>query len=154
MSNIIIVKPIHILLVEDNPGDVRLTQEAFKENMIYNNMSVVEDGVEAMQFLRQQGKYADAPRPDLIMLDLNLPRKDGREVLSEIKTDPDLKRIPVVVLTTSEAEEDIVKTYNNHANCYITKPVDLEEFIKIVKSIETFWLNVVKLPSDSTKQIV
>ena len=139
-------QPIEILLVEDNPGDVRLTQEAFKEGKVSNNLSVARDGVEALAFLRREGEYAGAPRPDVILLDLNLPRKDGREVLAEIKEDTDLRRIPVVVLTTSQAEQDILKTYNLHANCYITKPVDLERFITVVKSIETFWLSVVKLP--------
>jgi CheY-like chemotaxis protein len=137
---------IEILLVEDNPGDVRLTQEAFKEGKVRNNLRVVNDGIEALAFLHQEGQYANALRPDVILLDLNLPKKDGREVLAEIKQDPDLRRIPVVVLTTSEAEQDILKTYNLHANCYITKPVDLERFIKVVKSIESFWLSVVKLP--------
>lgn len=139
---------IEILLVEDNPADVRLTKEALKEAKVRNNLSVVEDGVEAMEFLSQQGKYADAPRPDLILLDLNLPKKDGREVLEEIKQDSSLKRIPVVVLTTSQAEEDILRTYNLHANCYVTKPVDLDQFITIVKSIEDFWLTIVKLPNE------
>jgi chemotaxis family two-component system response regulator Rcp1 len=139
-------QPIEILLVEDNPGDVRLTQEAFKEGKVSNKLSVARDGVEALAFLRREGEYAGAPRPDVILLDLNLPRKDGREVLAEIKEDADLRRIPVVVLTTSQAEQDILKTYNLHANCYITKPVDLERFITVVKSIETFWLSVVKLP--------
>jgi chemotaxis family two-component system response regulator Rcp1 len=139
-------EPVEILLIEDNPGDVRLTQEAFKEGKVSNSLRVVKDGVEAMAFLRHQDKYADAPRPDVILLDLNLPRKDGREVLAEIKQDPDLKRIPVVILTTSQAEQDILKTYNLHANCYIAKPVDLEQFIIVVKSIEAFWLSVVKLP--------
>lgn len=138
--------PIEILLVEDNPADVRLTVEAFKEVKLSNNLNVVEDGVEAMAFLRREGKYGDVPRPDIILLDLNLPRKSGREVLEEIKTDQNLKRIPVVILTMSNAEEDILKTYNLHANCYITKPVDLNQFIKIVKSIENFWLSIVKLP--------
>ena len=147
MNNSIFSRPAEILLVEDNPGDVRLTQEAFKENKVHNSLSVVEDGVEAMEFLRKAGKYADVPRPDLIMLDLNLPKKDGREVLAEIKEDPGLKRIPVVVLTTSKAEEDVIRMYNNHANCYITKPVDLEQFITVVKTIEDFWLTLVKLPS-------
>jgi chemotaxis family two-component system response regulator Rcp1 len=137
---------VEILLIEDNPGDVRLTREAFQEGKITNNLSVVKDGVEAIAFLHQEDKYADAPRPDVILLDLNLPRKDGREVLAEIKQDPDLKRIPVVILTTSQAEQDILKTYNLHANCYITKPVDLEQFIGVVRSIEAFWLSVVKLP--------
>jgi len=147
MNNSIFSRPAEILLVEDNPGDVRLTQEAFKENKVRNSLSVVEDGIEALGFLRKEGKYADVPRPDLIMLDLNLPKKDGREVLSEIKEDPSLKRIPVVVLTTSKAEEDVIRMYNYHANCYITKPVDLEQFITVVKTIEDFWLTLVKLPS-------
>lgn len=139
---------IRILLVEDNPGDVRLTREALKEAKVNNQLFVVEDGVEAMAFLRSEGEYADAPRPDLILLDLNLPKKDGREVLEEIKQDLELKRIPVVVLTTSRAEEDILKSYNLHANCYVTKPVDLDQFINIVKSIEDFWLTIVRLPSE------
>jgi len=142
-------KPIEILLVEDNPGDVRLTQEAFKEGKVSNNLNVARDGVEALAYLRQEGEYANAPHPDVILLDLNLPRKDGREVLAEIKEDPDLRRIPVVVLTTSLAEQDILRSYNLHANCYITKPVDLERFITVVKSIEAFWLTVVKLPQKS-----
>lgn len=136
-----------ILLVEDNPGDVRLTREALKEGKILNNVSVVEDGVEALAFLRREGKYCNAVRPDLILLDLNLPKKDGREVLAEIKVDPGLKNIPVVILTTSAAEQDILKTYDLHANCYITKPVDLEQFIKIVQLIEDFWFTIAKLPS-------
>ena len=135
-----------ILLVEDNPGDVRLTMEALKEGKILNEVRVVEDGVEALDFLHRVGKYADAPRPDLILLDLNLPRKDGREVLAEIKEDEALKKIPVVVLTTSAAERDILRAYNLHANCYITKPVDLDQFIAVVKGIEDFWLTIVKLP--------
>jgi two-component system, chemotaxis family, response regulator Rcp1 len=139
---------IKILLVEDNPGDVRLTLEAFKEGKVRNQISVVNDGVEALAFLRREGQYAAAPRPDVILLDLNLPKKDGYEVLAEIKHDPILRRIPVVILTTSEAERDILQTYYMHANCYITKPVDLEQFITIIKSIESFWLNVVKLPSE------
>jgi CheY-like chemotaxis protein len=139
---------INILLVEDNPGDVRLTLEAFKEGKVSNDISVVNDGVEALAYLRKEDQYADAQRPDVILLDLNLPKKDGYEVLAEIKQDPDLKRIPVVILTTSEAERDILQTYYMHANCYITKPVDLGQFITVVKSIETFWLNVVKLPTD------
>jgi CheY-like chemotaxis protein len=141
-------RPVEILLVEDNPGDVRLAVEALKEGKVHVNMSVAEDGVEAMDFLRRQGKYRDAPRPDLILLDLNMPRKDGRAVLAELKADEELKRIPVVVLTTSKAEEDIVKTYNLNANCYITKPVDLDQFIHVVKSIHDFWLTVVKLPPE------
>jgi chemotaxis family two-component system response regulator Rcp1 len=139
-------RPIEILLVEDNPGDVRLTKEALKEGKVRNNMFVATDGEEALTFLRQQGKYAEACRPDLILLDLNLPKKSGREVLEEIKADPELKRIPVVVLTISKAEQDILKSYDLHANCYITKPVDLEQFIEVVKSIEDFWLTVVMLP--------
>lgn len=141
-------KPIEILLVEDNPGDVRLTIDAFKEGKVSNNFSVVEDGIEAMAYLRKEGKYTNAKRPDIILLDLNLPRKDGREVLVEVKNDEKLKRIPIVVLTTSKADEDIIKSYNYHANCYISKPVDLNEFLRVVKIIEDFWLSVVKLPRD------
>jgi len=148
MCNQIVGRPIEVLLVEDNPGDVRLTVEAFKENKLYNDLHVVGDGIEALAFLRQEGKYANAPRPSFILLDLNLPKKDGRQVLAEIKEDPDLKRIPVVILTTSAAEEDILRTYDLHANCYVTKPVDLDQFIKIVRSIEDFWLTIVKLPSE------
>jgi chemotaxis family two-component system response regulator Rcp1 len=140
--------PIKILLVEDNPGDVRLTREALRDGKIYNNLYVARDGVEAMAFLRKTGQYAHAPRPDLILLDLNLPRKDGHEVLAEVKTDETLRRIPVVILTTSQAEEDVIKTYDLHVNCYITKPVDLDQFVKIVKSIEDFWLTIVKLPAE------
>jgi two-component system, chemotaxis family, response regulator Rcp1 len=140
-------RPIEILLVEDNPGDARLTQEALREGKIRNNLHHAKDGVEALAFLRREGNYANAPTPDLILLDLNLPRKDGRQVLSEMKEDPRLRVIPVVVLTTSEAEKDIVKSYELHANCYITKPVDLEKFIEIVRAIESFWLAVVTLPS-------
>jgi len=138
--------PIEILLVEDNPGDVRLTKEALKEGKVYSNLHTVKDGVEAMEFLRRGGKHQGAPRPDIILLDLNLPKKDGREVLQDIKNDAELKRIPVVVLTTSKAEEDVLRTYNLHANCYVTKPVDLEKFIVVVKSIDAFWLTVVTLP--------
>jgi two-component system, chemotaxis family, response regulator Rcp1 len=140
---------IEILLVEDNPGDVRLTREALRDGKIVNNLHVAEDGVDALAFLRREGKYHNAIRPELILLDLNLPKKDGREVLAEIKADKDLKRIPVVVLTSSEAEQDIVRSYNLHANCYITKPVDLDQFITVVKSIEHFWLKVVKLPPEN-----
>jgi len=140
-------KPIEILLVEDNPGDVRLTMEALKEGKLRNNMNVVGDGEVALSYLRREAGYEDAVRPDLVLLDLNLPRKDGREVLADMKADPNLRRIPVVVLTTSEAEEDILKTYNLHANCYITKPVDLDQFINVVRSIESFWFSVVTLPS-------
>lgn len=140
-------KPIDILLVEDNPGDVRLTREALKENKVHNQLYVVQDGVEALAFLRREGQYDGYPLPDLILLDLNLPKMDGREVLAEIKGDPELKRIPVVILTTSAAERDIYETYNLHANCYITKPVDLDQFIDMVKSVEGFWLSIVKLPN-------
>jgi CheY-like chemotaxis protein len=139
---------VEILLVEDNPGDVRLTQEALKEGRVHNILHVAEDGVEALAFLRRQDKYGSAPRPDLILLDLNLPKKDGREVLEEIKHDPDLRRIPVVILTTSKAERDIIKSYDLHANCYINKPVDLEQFIEVVKSVDCFWLSIVKLPPE------
>ena len=139
-------KPIEILLVEDNPGDVRLAVEALRDGKVANRLHIVEDGVEAMSFLRREGRYADVPRPDLILLDLNLPRKDGREVLAEIKQDADLKRIPVVILTSSAAEQDVVQAYNLYANCYITKPMDLDQFLKVVRSIEDFWLIVVTLP--------
>ena len=141
-----IVRPIEILLVEDNPADVRLTMETIKDYKVKNHLEVVENGVDAMDFLRKKGKFANKMRPDLILLDLNLPGKDGREVLAEIKADPDLCSIPVVVLTSSEAEQDIIKAYNLHVNCYITKPVGLTEFVKVVKSIEDFWLTIVKLP--------
>ena len=137
---------IHVLLVEDNPGDVRLTTEALREGKIPHHLHVVSDGVEAMAFLRREGPYADAPRPDLILLDLNLPKKDGREVLAEIKADENLKRIPVVVLTTSQAEEDILRTYELHANCYVTKPVDLQQFIAVIQAIEEYWLATARLP--------
>jgi CheY-like chemotaxis protein len=142
------INPIEILLVEDNPADVRLTQEALKEGKVRNNLHVARDGIEAMEFLRRVGKHAYATRPDLILLDLNLPRKDGREVLADIKNDIELKSIPVVVLTTSSAETDIFKSYKLHANCYITKPVDLDQFVQVVKSIDDFWLTVVRLPSE------
>lgn len=138
---------INILMVEDNPGDARLTKEALKESKLANNLYHAQDGVEAMAFLRREGDYARMPRPDIVLLDLNLPRKDGREVLAEMKEDPDLKHIPVVVLTTSEAESDVLRSYELHCNCYITKPVDLDKFIQIVHGIEDFWLTVVKLPS-------
>jgi CheY-like chemotaxis protein len=138
--------PIEILLVEDNPGDIRLTQEALKEGKVRNNLNVAQDGVEALAFLNREGRYANASRPDVILLDLNLPKKDGREVLAAIKDDPDLRRIPVVILTTSQAEKDILQTYNLHANCYITKPVELDEFLEVVKAIDEFWLTIVKLP--------
>jgi two-component system, chemotaxis family, response regulator Rcp1 len=138
--------PIDILLVEDNPGDERLTREALKEGKVYSNLHWVKDGVEALEFLRRQGKFAGSPRPDIILLDLNLPKKDGREVLSEIKGDDELRAIPVVILTTSKAEEDVLRSYDLHANCYVTKPVDLEKFIVVVKSIDVFWLTVATLP--------
>lgn len=140
-------RPADFLLVEDNPGDVRLTQEALKSHKVQNNLHVVTDGEEAMAFLRRQGRYKDSPRPDIILLDLNLPKKDGREVLAEIKSDPNLKTIPVVIITSSEAEQDVIKSYNLSANCYVTKPVNLDQFIKVVQSINDFWLTIVKLPS-------
>jgi chemotaxis family two-component system response regulator Rcp1 len=140
--------PIDILLVEDYPGDIRLTQEALMEGKLKNRLYVTRDGVEALDFLYRRGKYADAPRPDLILLDLSLPKKDGREVLAEVKSDDDLKRIPVVVLTTSTDENDILKSYEVHANCYINKPVDLGQFMTVVKSIQNFWLTIVKLPPE------
>ena len=139
-------QPVRILLVEDNLGDVRLTIEALKEAKLLTSLVIVSDGVEALAYLNRQGGYRSAPRPDLILLDLNLPKKDGREVLAEIKSDPALKRIPVVVLTTSAAEADIVKCYDLQTNCYITKPVDLEQFLIVIKSLEEFWLTIVKLP--------
>lgn len=138
--------PIEILLVEDSPGDVRLTREALRDAKVQNNLHVALDGIEAMRFLGREGAHAEAPRPDLILLDLNLPRMSGREVLEQIKQNASLKSIPVVILTTSAAEEDIVRSYQLHANCYITKPVDLEQFIKVVKTIDNFWLAIVKLP--------
>lgn len=147
MRNGTSTRAIEILLVEDNPGDVRLTREALKEGKIRNNLHVVEDGEAAMAFTRQEGEYADMPRPDLILLDLNLPRMDGRQVLAQLKADSDLKRIPVVILTTSTAEEDVLKAYNLSANCYITKPVDFEQFIKVVSAVEEFWLTIVRLPT-------
>jgi two-component system, chemotaxis family, response regulator Rcp1 len=140
------MQPIEILLVEDNPGDVELAREALETGKVRNTLHVVSDGEAAIAFLRRTGKYAGVPRPDLILLDLNLPRKDGREVLAEIKSDPDLKRIPVVILTTSKAEEDILKSYSLHANCFVTKPIELNQFIKVVQAIEDFWLAIVKLP--------
>ncbi len=140
------IEPIKILLVEDNPGDARLAEETFKESKIKNNLYHVEDGVEAMEFLNRRGRYAEAPLPDLILLDLNLPRKDGREVLAEIKEDPKLRVIPVVVMTTSEAERDLIKTYDLHANAYVVKPIDLDRFIEVVQAIENFWFTIVKLP--------
>ncbi len=144
--------PIEILLVEDNPGDVDLAREALENSKIRNTLSVVGDGVEAHGLSSSQGKYAAAPRPDLILLDLNLPKKNGREVLAEIKSDEDLKRIPVVILTASKDEEDILKSYNLHANCYITKPIDLHQFVRVVRAIEDFWLTIVKLPPNGAKR--
>ena len=141
-------KPIDILLVEDNPGDVRLTQEALRDAKVRNKLHVVSNGVEALAFLRQAGQYSEALHPDLILLDLNLPQMSGSEVLEQIKEDEQLRRIPVVVLTTSQAEQDIVKSYNLHANAYVVKPVDLEQFIIVIKSIESFWLEIVRLPPD------
>jgi CheY-like chemotaxis protein len=138
--------PIEVLLVEDDPGDVLMTREAFEEHKVRNNLSVVNDGSEAIAFLRREGRYADAPRPDLVLLDLNLPRRDGREVLAEIKNDPDLRQIPVVVLTTSQADEDIARSYQLHANAYVTKPVDFDRFIEVVRQIDEFFVSVVALP--------
>jgi two-component system, chemotaxis family, response regulator Rcp1 len=141
-------RPVELLLVEDNPGDVELTREALDEARVHNRLSVVGDGVEALAFLRRQGAHAAAPRPDLVLLDLNLPRKDGREVLAEIKRDPELRRIPVVVLTTSEAEKDVLGAYDLYASAYIVKPVDLDQFLSVVRSIEGFWLSVVTFPPE------
>jgi chemotaxis family two-component system response regulator Rcp1 len=141
-------RPIEILLVEDSPSDTELTVEALGAAKVCNRLSVVEDGVEALEFLRRQGRYAQAPRPDLVLLDLNLPRKDGREVLAEMRADDKLTTVPVVVLTTSQAERDVLQAYALHANCYITKPVDFEQFLDVVKAIEGFWLTVVKLPAE------
>ncbi len=148
MDDFMISRPVDILLVEDNEADVRLTREALKEDKLVVNLHVVADGVEAMAFLRREGKYTEKPRPDLILLDLNLPRKDGREVLREVKSDSNLRRIPVVVLTVSQADEDILQSYNLNANCFITKPVDFEQFIRVVKIIEEFWFTIVKLPTE------
>lgn len=141
-------RPIEVLMFEDNPDDVLLTEEALAEAKMHVNLNVVQDGVEGLTFLRREGKYIEAPRPDLILLDLNLPKKDGREVLAEIKEDDGLKVIPVVILTTSAADEDILKAYSLHANCYITKPVDLNQFIRVVRTIEDFWITIVKLPRE------
>ncbi|MFP4099980.1 response regulator [Coleofasciculus sp.] len=148
MAFIKTVRPIEILLVEDSPSDADLTVDAFSEARVLNNLHWVEDGVEALTFLRRQGQYSDVPRPDLILLDLNMPKKDGREVLAEIKADSKLKRIPVIILTTSAAERDILKTYELNGNCYVTKPIDVEQFMSVVKIIEAFWLAVVQLPSE------
>jgi CheY-like chemotaxis protein len=147
MNNPTSCGPVEILLVEDNPGDIRLTQEALKEGKVYHNLWVAKDGEEALAMLRRQGEHADVPLPDLIFLDLNLPRIDGREVLARIKEDAELRLIPVIVLTSSEAEADVLKVYNLHANCYVTKPVDLDQFMTVVKAIESFWLTIVKMPT-------
>jgi CheY-like chemotaxis protein len=142
------MKPIEILLIEDNPGDARLTREALSQSKVSNNLHHARDGEEAMRFLKREGQFANAPTPDLVLLDLNLPRRDGREVLEDVKRDPLLKHIPVVVLTSSEAEEDILRSYRLHANCFITKPVDLEQLTKVVQAIEQFWFTLVKLPPE------
>ncbi len=147
MSTLNLVRPVETLLVEDSAADVRLTKEALRESKVINLLNVATDGVDALDYLRKQGRYADAKRPDLILLDLNLPRKNGRQVLAEIKEDPELRRIPVVVITSSRAEEDVARSYDLHANCYVNKPIDLEQFVEVVRSIEDFWLGIVKLPS-------
>ena len=152
MSNHRLVKPIEILLVEDNPGDADLAREALEGSKFNNILNVVEDGEKAMEYLRRDGLYAEVSRPDLILLDLNIPKKDGRQVLAEIKEDDNLKRIPVVILTTSRAEEDVIKSYNLHCNCYITKPIDLNQFLNVVRSIEDFWLSIVVLPPNGAKK--
>ncbi|MBV8232734.1 MAG: response regulator [Planctomycetaceae bacterium] len=149
MSGESVGKPVEILLIEDNAGDIRLTQEVFKDCKLLNHLSVARDGEEAIARLRREGRHAAAPQPDLILLDLNLPKKDGREILAEIKADPDLKRIPVIILTTSGAEQDILKSYDLHANCYLIKPVQLDKFISVVHSIEDFWLMIAKLPTQA-----
>jgi len=141
-------QPVEILLAEDNPGDAKLTRKALEQGKVINNLHVVTDGVEAMAYLRQEGEYVDRPRPDLVLLDLNMPRKDGREVLQEIKSEEGLRRIPVVVMTSSEAEEDIVQSYDLHANAYVTKPIDFDGFLDVVGSLEDFWLSVVKMPPE------
>ena len=148
MNVVALGRPVEILLIEDSPGDVRLTREVLKDGKMLNNLNVVGDGVEALAFLARQNQYVNAPRPDLILLDLNLPKKDGREVLAEVKANCSWQRIPVVVLTTSQAEEDILKAYNLHANCYISKPIDLDQFIKVLQTIEDFWLTIVNLPAE------
>ncbi|TSA54156.1 MAG: response regulator [Dehalococcoidia bacterium] len=150
MNKELTLRPVRLLLVEDNPDDVRLTRETLKECKMLVDLYHAEDGVEAMEFLRKEGKYAASPRPDLVIMDLNMPRKDGRETLAEMKSDPDLMRIPVVVFTVSDSEEDILKSYNLHANAYITKPIDLEQFSRVVKEIENFWFTVVNLPNGKT----
>jgi CheY-like chemotaxis protein len=148
LANKMFFRPIDILLVEDNPGDVRLTKEALLEGRVLNRVFVAGDGVEALEFLRREGKFANAPRPDIILLDLNMPRMDGRECLAHIKTDPDYHSIPVVILTTSEADQDVLRSYDMHANCYISKPVDLDQFMKVVKTIKQFWFTIVHLPGE------
>ncbi len=152
MSNHRLVKPIEILLVEDNPGDADLAREALEGSKFNNILNVVDDGEKAMAYLRQDGLYAKVSRPDLILLDLNIPKKDGKQVLAEIKADDDLRRIPVVILTTSRSEEDVIKSYNLHCNCYITKPIDLNQFLNVVRSIEDFWLSIVVLPPNGAKK--
>jgi CheY-like chemotaxis protein len=152
MSNHRLVKPIEILLVEDNPGDADLAREALEGSKFHNILNVVDDGEKAMAYLRRDGLYTEVSRPDLILLDLNIPKKDGRQVLAEIKEDDNLKRIPVVILTTSRAEEDVMKSYNLHCNCYITKPIDLNQFLSVVRSIEDFWLSIVVLPPNGAKK--
>jgi CheY-like chemotaxis protein len=142
------IQPVKILLVEDNEGDIRLTREALKEGKVHNDLYVTRDGIDALKFLNRHGKYKDVPRPDLILLDLNLPKMDGRELLEKIKEDASLRRIPVVILTTSEDEADIIRSYELHANCYITKPVNMEQFIGVVRSVEDFWFSIVRLPCD------
>jgi two-component system, chemotaxis family, response regulator Rcp1 len=148
MNNHLSSKIMEILLVEDNPGDIRLAREAFKESKVKTRLHIANDGIEALDFLLKKGKYIDVPKPDIILLDLNLPQKDGREVLSELKIDDALKRIPVIILTTSNSEEDIFKCYNLHANCYITKPMDFENYFKIISIIEQFWFSIVQLPNE------
>jgi chemotaxis family two-component system response regulator Rcp1 len=152
MSNHRLVKPIEILLVEDNPGDADLAREALEGSKFHNILNVVDDGEKAMAYLRRDVLYTEVSRPDLILLDLNIPKKDGRQVLAEIKEDDNLKRIPVVILTTSRAEEDVIKSYNLHCNCYITKPIDLNQFLSVVRSIEDFWLSIVVLPPNGAKK--
>ena len=152
MSNHRLVRPIEILLVEDNPGDADLAREALEGSKFHNILNVVDDGEKAMAYLRRDGLYTEVSRPDLILLDLNIPKKDGRQVLAEIKEDDNLKRIPVVILTTSRAEEDVIKSYNLHCNCYITKPIDLKQFLSVVRSIEDFWLSIVVLPPNGAKK--
>lgn len=147
MTQVAAPRPVQILIVEDNPADARLVREVMRDSKILNEIRWVPDGVEAMASLRKQGKYTDAPRPNLIFLDLNMPRKDGREVLAEVKADPDLRRIPIVVMTSSQAEEDIARAYDHHANCYVRKPIDFEQFHSVVKTLENFWFSTVEIPS-------